>query len=141
MHTPKHTHANKLKTTSARGHGHAGLWLTLIAMGLCSSVAQGQARLSGGVAQRLQAIEVQQAQVDVHARAGVAAALASAQLSQANQPGQQVLSMSGSQWRGEGGHSIGWSGVSDEGDMVWRTSMSGSGDRQQGVTAAIGYQF
>lgn len=139
MRYPQQTQTTQSSMSSSPRLCRGGLWLTLIAMGLFSGLVQGQNQMVV-VVHQLQQQQVKALQADQDMRAGVAAALASTQLVQAHQPGQQVMSISGGGWQGQGGQSIGWSGVSTTGDVVWNTHVSGGG-AQQGVAAGVGYQF
>ncbi|MCT8572979.1 YadA-like family protein, partial [Glaesserella parasuis] len=60
--------------------------------------------------------------VDVNARAGIASAVAMANLPQVNLPGKSAISVSSAQYRGQAAYAIGYSRVSDNGKWLIRAS-------------------
>ncbi|WP_420713744.1 YadA family autotransporter adhesin [Acinetobacter sp. MD2(2019)] len=79
--------------------------------------------------------------VEKHANAGTAQALATAGLPQAYIPGKSMMAISGGTFRGESGYAIGLSSISDNGKWVFKASGSGSTRGDFGGTVGAGIQW
>ena len=80
-------------------------------------------------------------QVEDAANAGTAAAMAMAGLPQAYLPGKSMMAVGGSVYRGESGHAIGYSTISDGGNWIVKGTATGNSRGHYGATAAVGYQW
>ncbi|EAA0562758.1 hypothetical protein DKG82_23370, partial [Salmonella enterica subsp. enterica serovar Lexington] len=80
-------------------------------------------------------------QVERKANAGVAAAIATAGLTQAYIPGKSMMSMSGGTFQGENSLAIGLSTISDNGNWVLKGSFSTTTRNQTGASVGMGFQF
>ncbi|EEL3821321.1 hypothetical protein GNM54_20585 [Salmonella enterica] len=79
--------------------------------------------------------------VERRANAGVAAAIATAGLTQAYIPGKSMMSMSGGTFQGESSLAIGLSTISDNGNWVLKGSFSSTTRNQTGASVGVGFQF
>ena len=79
--------------------------------------------------------------VENHANAGNAQALATAGLPQAYIPGKSMMAISGGTFRGESGYAIGMSSISDSGRWVFKVSGSGNSRGDFGGTIGTGIQW
>ncbi|MBF7691335.1 YadA-like family protein, partial [Acinetobacter pollinis] len=79
--------------------------------------------------------------LEKHANAGSAQALATAGLPQAYIPGKSMLAISGGTFRGENGYAIGMSSISDSGRWVFKVSGSGNSRGDFGGTVGTGIQW
>ncbi len=78
---------------------------------------------------------------DRRLRAGVAAAMATASLPQAYLPGKSMMSVAGGTWNGESGMAVGYSGISDNGNWVFKVSGNASSRGDYGGAVGVGYQW
>ncbi|MFK5075952.1 YadA family autotransporter adhesin, partial [Glaesserella parasuis] len=77
--------------------------------------------------------------VDVNARAGIASAVAMANLPQVNLPGKSAISVSSAQYRGQAAYAIGYSRVSDNGKWLIRASVSSNTQRDTTIGGGVGF--
>ncbi|MCT8586802.1 YadA-like family protein, partial [Glaesserella parasuis] len=77
--------------------------------------------------------------VDVNARAGIASAVAMANLPQVNLPGKSAISVSSAQYRGQAAYAIGYSRVSDNGKWLIRASVSSNTQRDTMIGGGVGF--
>ncbi len=78
---------------------------------------------------------------DRRLRGGVAAAMATAALPQAYLPGKSMMSVAGGTWNGESGMAVGYSGISDNGNWVFKVSGNASSRGDYGGAVGVGYQW
>ena len=74
-------------------------------------------------------------------RAGIAQALSASGLPQAYLPGDKMLAVSASSYRGETGYAIGFSHVSDDNHYVYKVNGSGDSRGHFGVTVGAGFRW
>ncbi|MFK5073877.1 ESPR-type extended signal peptide-containing protein [Glaesserella parasuis] len=77
--------------------------------------------------------------VDVNARAGIASAVAMANLPQISLPGKSAISVSNAQYRGQSAYAIGYSKISDNGKWLIRASVSSNTQRDTAIGGGIGF--
>jgi autotransporter adhesin len=79
--------------------------------------------------------------VNNHANAGVAAAMASAGLPQAYEPGKSMAAMAGGTFRGESSVAIGVSTISEGGRWVYKVNGSADSRGDAAVSVGAGIQW
>ncbi|QEM88185.1 hypothetical protein FEF05_06735 [Glaesserella parasuis] len=77
--------------------------------------------------------------VDVNARAGIASAVAMANLPQISLPGKSAISVSNAQYRGQSAYAIGYSKISDNGKWLIRASVSSNTQRDTAIGGGVGF--
>ncbi|MXP17755.1 hypothetical protein GNY91_10635, partial [Glaesserella parasuis] len=77
--------------------------------------------------------------VDVNARAGIASAVAMANLPQISLPGKSAISVSNAQYRGQSAYAIGYSRISDNGKWLIRASVSSNTQRDTMIGGGVGF--
>ncbi|MDP0461134.1 YadA-like family protein, partial [Glaesserella parasuis] len=77
--------------------------------------------------------------VDVNARAGIASAVAMANLPQISLPGKSAISVSNAQYRGQSAYAIGYSKISDNGKWLIRASVSSNTQRDTMIGGGVGF--
>ncbi|MDP0074354.1 YadA-like family protein [Glaesserella parasuis] len=77
--------------------------------------------------------------VDVNARAGIASAVAMANLPQISLPGKSAISVSNAQYRGQSAYAIGYSRISDNGKWLIRASVSSNTQRDTAIGGGVGF--
>ncbi|MCT8841309.1 YadA-like family protein, partial [Glaesserella parasuis] len=77
--------------------------------------------------------------VDVNARAGIASAVAMANLPQIFLPGKSAISVSNAQYRGQSAYAIGYSRISDNGKWLIRASVSSNTQRDTAIGGGVGF--
>ena len=80
-------------------------------------------------------------QVEKHANAGTAQAIATAGLPQVYLPGKNLVAIGGGVYRGESGYAVGFSSISDNGSWIFKATGSGNSRGNFGGSAAVGYQW
>ncbi|MBO7080567.1 MAG: YadA-like family protein [Neisseriaceae bacterium] len=80
-------------------------------------------------------------QVENHANAGTAQAIATAGLPQVYLPGKNLIAIGGGVYRGESGYAVGFSSISDNGSWIFKATGSGNSRGNFGGSAAVGYQW
>ncbi|MCT8564472.1 YadA-like family protein, partial [Glaesserella parasuis] len=77
--------------------------------------------------------------VDVNARAGIASAVAMANLPQISLPGKSAISVSNAQYRGQSAYAIGYSKISDNGKWLIRASVGSNTQRDTAIGGGVGF--
>ncbi|MCT8750719.1 YadA-like family protein, partial [Glaesserella parasuis] len=77
--------------------------------------------------------------VDVNARAGIASAVAMANLPQIFLPGKSAISVSNAQYRGQSAYAIGYSRISDNGKWLIRASVSSNTQRDTAIGGGVSF--
>ena len=119
------------------GLNNGGQVISNVAAGVRPTDAVNVAQLNnamGGVYGRIDSVEK-------HANAGIAQALAAANMPTASQPGEGMLSISGGVYRGEQGYAIGYSQLSENGRWVIRATGSGNSRNHFGGAVGVGFKL
>ncbi|WP_052157591.1 ESPR-type extended signal peptide-containing protein [Glaesserella parasuis] len=77
--------------------------------------------------------------VDVNARAGIASAVAMANLPQISLPGKSAISVSNAQYRGQSAYAIGYSKISDNGKWLIRASVGSNTQRDTAIGGGVSF--